>query len=173
MWAASARLHAVANRVCGLRLGVRVVKCVWGVVCGDVCRACALTWPSLLPCPFSLFPGRRVFRCPRRFLRFRVRVLPPSSPPVVTRRCARRQAARSSAASCPRARCPATRIAVPPSCPVSPPRPRCYPASPLRAAHRSLGTSPFSCACPAVSSRRMFQLPFFGVPPHRLVYPHY
>ena len=123
------------------------------------------------PAPFLFFPAGVSSGAPV--------VFPPScasSPSVLSSRCyallRAPPAAHFSVASCPRARCPATRIVVPPSCPASPPRPRCYPVSPLRAAHRSLGTSPFSCACPAVSSRRMFQLPFFGVPPHRLVYPH-
>ena len=40
MWAASARLHAVASRVYGLNMGMREVKCV-----GGGCRACTLTWP--------------------------------------------------------------------------------------------------------------------------------
>ena len=56
MWAASARLHAVASRVCGLNMGMREVKCQVRelVRCGDVRRACALTVSIAFLCPIRL-----------------------------------------------------------------------------------------------------------------------
>ena len=58
MWAASARLHAVANRVCGLKLGVRVVKSACGVWCVVMCVGRApLPGRRFSPAPFLFFPA--------------------------------------------------------------------------------------------------------------------
>ena len=80
----------------------------------------------------------------------------PSS--IVMHRPARRQTIRRAAASPLRARRPATRTAARPSGPASPPPPPCCPSSPPRAARPSRGTPSSASACPAVSSRRKFEL---------------